>query len=108
MRTVMNTQGLLSLVCLIVIFFLWLQTRNYYKGLSLLVACFALITSGSILIGLRDFIPVWVSVPLGNSLVVGGFVCLFFGLQLFVREKMLSVYNAIALVTLGVFAFLHS
>jgi PAS domain S-box-containing protein len=107
MRTVMDTQGLIYLVSLLVTLLMWVHARHNFKGLSFWVACFALGAIGSILIGFREVLPNWASIPLANSMVIGSYVLLFFGLQRFLGKKILSIYNAIVLVGFGVFVYIH-
>jgi PAS domain S-box-containing protein len=108
MRTVMNTQGLLYIVCFLFILFLWLQTRNRFKGLPLWVAAFAISGISSILIGMRGYIPDWVSIPLANTMYILGFVLAFGGLLLFVGKKILPLYYAILLAYVGLFVYIHT
>jgi PAS domain S-box-containing protein len=108
MRTIMSTQAFIYAVCFFFILSLWLQARSRYKGLSFWVAAFALSGIGSILIGMRENIPDWVSIPLANAIYIIGFVSAFFGLLLFVGKKILPIYYATVLVYIGVFIFIHS
>ena len=100
MQAVMFANVIIAVIVVSVIVMLWYQTRNRYGGLSYLVTGCVLLAAGSLLIALRGTIPVWESVVLSNSMIIGGNLILFFGLSLFAGNK----YNPI-LISMVLFLF---
>ncbi|HSW57210.1 MAG TPA: PAS domain S-box protein [Dehalococcoidales bacterium] len=87
MPTTMMAYVVIVAIGLIVMLQLWHQNRAKYEGLNLWVATWAFHLSGSLLIGLRNILPDWMSILVGNSLILGGLVYLFFGLSRFTQVK---------------------
>jgi PAS domain S-box-containing protein len=101
MQAVMFANVIIAVVVASVILMLWYQTRNRYSGLSSLVIGCVLLAAGSLFIALRGMVPVWESVVLSNSMIIGGNLILFFGLSQFAGKK----YNRI-LISLVWFLFM--
>lgn len=71
-------------ISLIFIFLLWHQNKNRYKGLHLLVACYAFNLVNIILILLRGHISAFSSIVLSNTISMIGVFCGLLGLEMFV------------------------
>ena len=104
LRTVFFNYLLIALACLVVMFFLWSQTHNRFKGIGYLVldVFFQLLCIG--LIFLRGYIPKFISIDLANVLGVTGFVLGYVGLEYFTGKKSNQLHNILLIV---VFFFVH-
>lgn len=107
MKTVMITNVLLNIVCLIELLRLWQLNHNKYKGLQFWALDFAMLVSGTILIALRGVIPDWASMVLSNSLIVGGTLVLYYGLVLFTGKKSPVWLNFIIPAYMAAFILVH-
>ncbi len=87
MRTVMFANVIITGICLIVLALSWYQNRSKYSGLNFWVAAWIMQVGGALLIALRETIPGWSSIVLGNSMMVGGIVVLYYGLRRFVEKN---------------------
>ena len=78
MKTVMIADLITSLICLAVSIQIWYYNRRKFSGLGFWTANWVLQLVGVLLITLRDSIPDWASVVLGNTLSGGGYAfCLY-------------------------------
>ena len=105
MRTIIFIFFLTYIVSTVVIFILWVQYHDRYKGTTQLFVNFALQTVGMLLIVLRGSIPEWISVDLANTFVIAGILIGYMGLESFTEKKSNQIPNII-LVTL--FAVIHT
>jgi len=98
LRTIFFNYLLTNLVCLIVMFFLWYQSRNRFKGIGYLVldALFQCLCTG--LIFLRGNIPDFLSIDVSNTLAVTGAVLGFVGLGIFTNKKSNQLHNILLIV----------
>jgi two-component system, chemotaxis family, CheB/CheR fusion protein len=103
MKTVMITNIIVDIICLIEMLRLWQLNRNKYRGLNYWVADFAMQAGGALLISLRGIIPNWASMVLSNALIVGGTLVLFYGLSRFGGKKIFGLLNFIIPVIFVVF-----
>jgi hypothetical protein len=87
MKTVMFANVIVNFVGMVVMFILWFQNRNKYSGIAYWVLDWVLLTGGTLLIALQSTIPPWESMILGNSMIVGGTLILYFGLSRFAGKK---------------------
>lgn len=102
-ETVMAAYLVMNLVCLVVLVILWDQNRRRYNGLDLWVGFIVMQAAGSILIGLRGIAPDWISIIVGNGLLAGGVVLLFYGLNRFFGKRINPGLNALIGVLLAVY-----
>jgi PAS domain S-box-containing protein len=105
MRTIVFSNVLTDIVCLVVIILLWQQTRRRFAGAGFFVFDFALQTTALFLIILRGQIPDWMSYVLANTMVMTGALLGYMGLSRFVGKKSFQIHNYILL---AVFAFAHT
>lgn len=105
LRTVFFNFLLTSFVCLTVVFFLWYQARNRFKGIEYLVLdmFFQVLCVG--LIFLRGYISKFISIDVANTLGVTGVLLGFIGLEYFADKKSNQLYNIILIV---VFFVVHT
>jgi hypothetical protein len=110
-RTVLLTGVTFDLLCVWLLAGLWRQSRGRVGGLGLWVVGVAATTVGVLLIMLRGTIPDWVSILVGNGLVVGGTLGVYIGLGLFFRAPVWRTPNyvlcALFVCLHGFFAFVH-
>jgi diguanylate cyclase (GGDEF)-like protein/PAS domain S-box-containing protein len=95
-RTVMISYILSNAINAIVIFVLWLQNHKRFAGIGFWLADYFIQFAAVILIVLRDSMPV-ASILLGNSLVIGGTILLYIGLERFVDKRGPQLQNAFLL-----------
>ncbi len=104
-RTVLLTGVMFDLLCVWLLAGLWRQSRGRFDGLALWVAGVAATTAGVLLIMLRGMVAEWVSVVLGNGLIVGGTLAVYIGLGLFFHAPVRRTPNY---VLCAAFVFLHA
>lgn len=95
LRTVFFNYWLTAVVSFVVVFFLWYQSRNRFKGIEYLMldALFQVLGIG--LIFLRGYIPKFISIDVSNALCFVGVVLGFIGLEYFTGKKSNQLYNII-------------
>ncbi len=98
LRTVFFNFLLTALVCLTVMFFLWYQARDRFKGIEYLVLdmLFQVLCIG--LIFLRGYISKFISIDVSNTLGVTGALLGFIGLEYFADKKSNQLHNIILIV----------
>src|SRR4030042_5562289 len=105
MRTIIFSNVLTDIVCVMVILLLWHQNRNRFAGTSFWVFDYVFQTAALFLIILRGNIPDWMSMVLANTLVIAGALLGYMGLGRFVGKKISQVHNY---VLLAAFASVHA
>ena len=105
LRTVLLGYTLSNLVCSIVLYNLWRQNHNRYKGLGLFFANYVLNFMGMLLLSFRNIIPDLFSIIFGNIFLAGGTLLIFSGLVSFLGRKIRQSFNYILFV---VYICLHS
>jgi PAS domain S-box-containing protein len=105
MRTLVFSNVVTDIVCMLVILSLWHQSRKRFAGTGFWVSDFGFQTAAMFLIIMRGSIPDWISMVLSNTLVVGGAILGYMGLGRFVGRKISQVHNY---VLLAAFACVHA
>ncbi len=105
MRTIVFSSVVTSIVCMLVVFFLWSQSRKRFAGTGFWAIDFAFQTAAVFLIILRGRIPDSMSIVLANTLVIGGAILGYMGLGRFVGKKTSQFHNYILLAA---FACVHA
>jgi PAS domain S-box-containing protein len=105
MRTLVFSNVVIDIVCMLVILLLWHQSRKRFAGADFWAFDFAFQTAAMFLITMRGSIPDLMSMLLSNTLVIGGAILGYMGLGRFVGKKISQVHNY---VLLAVFACVHS
>lgn len=105
LRTILVSYALCNLICAIVLFSLWKQTHGRYKGLDYIMSSFANNFIGIALLALRGMVPDFISIVLGNVLLVGGILLLFIGLAKFLNRKFTQIHN---LALMGLYIVLQT
>ena len=105
MRTLVFSNVVIDIICMLVILLLWHQSRKRFAGMGFWVADFAFQTAAVFLIIMRGSIPDWMSMVLSNTLVIGGAILGYMGLVNFVGKKTSQVHNY---VLLAAFACVHA
>lgn len=98
LRTVLTSYALCSLICAIILINLWLNNKSRFTGLDYYAASFAINFIGIILLGLRNNVSDFVSMFLGNVLLLGGVLLLFLGISKFFNIKINRQFNFIILI----------
>ncbi|HXZ38201.1 MAG TPA: PAS domain S-box protein, partial [Thermodesulfobacteriota bacterium] len=105
MRTLVFSNVVTDILCLLVVFLLWRQSRNRFAGMGFWVFDYTFQTAAMLLIILRGSIPDWASMVLSNTLVIGGALLGYMGLGRFVGKKVPQGHNY---VLLAAFASFHA
>jgi hypothetical protein len=105
MRTIVFSNVVTDIVCILVILLLWHQSRKRFAGTGFWVFDYAFQTAALFLIVLRGSIPDWMSMGLANTLVIAGALLGYMGLGRFVGKKISQVHNY---VLLAAFACVHT
>ena len=100
MKTIMLMYAIVNIVCAVVMAFVWYQNRKYFAGLSFWLADLILQAGGALLIVLRGAVPDFVSMVVGNALLLAGIIVIYIGLERFVGKKSSQIHNY---VLLGIF-----
>lgn len=104
-KTVLFGYAVSNAISATVIFLLWLQNRRRFDGLGLWLADFVMQFIALFLVILRGIIPDFVSMTVSNSLIIGGTILLFVGLERFVEKRSSPTYN---LILLAIFIPFHA
>ena len=111
MRTLILNYLVNNSLCAGVVALLWLQNRRRFAGLSLWLIDFIMQTVALGLVALRGIVPDWMSMIVGNVLVIGGTILLYIGLEHFVGQRSTQIPNvallAIFIVTQVYFVFVQ-
>ena len=105
MRTVIVSHAISSAICLLVMIVLWHQNRGRFAGLDLWLTNSIMQFVAIVFIGLRGRIPDFVSIVVGNTLILGGIFLLYVGLEKFIGKQSSQVHNYVLLV---IFVLIHS
>jgi len=105
MKTIVFSYLANSTVCLLVLFLLWRQSRKRFDGIGFWVLDYLFQTAGLALIVLRGSIHEWLSVVVANTLIVGGALLGYIGLERFVGKRSSQVRN---ILVLGAFVTIHA
>ena len=104
-RTVVFSYAISNLICMIVIAILWKQNRKRLAGLGFWFADFVMQFFALVLIALRGIVPDFLSMTVSNTMVIGGTILLFIGLEHFTEKRGPQVHNYILL---AVFLVVHA
>ena len=105
MRTVIFSYAISNLICMIVIAILWKQNRRRFAGLGFWLADFVMQFIALVLVALRGIVPDFLSMTVSNTMVIGGTILLFIGLEHFTGKRGPQVHNYILL---AVFIVVHA
>lgn len=95
LKTLFVVYIVINIICVIVMSSLWRQNRNRFPEISLWLAYYILQLVSLILVTLRDSVPDLVSIFLANTLIVGGMVALYIGLEVYTGERSRQIHNYI-------------
>jgi diguanylate cyclase (GGDEF)-like protein/PAS domain S-box-containing protein len=105
MRTVIFSYVISNAICAAVMTFLWLQNRKQVPGLGFWLTDFLMQFVAVLLITLRGIVPDFASMVVSNSLVIGGTILLYMGLEHYTGKPGPQLHNYIFL---ALFIFVHS
>ncbi len=98
MRTIILSHVIGNFICMAVMAVLWYQHRRQFAGLGFWLANFVMQWIALLLIALRGVAPDFMSMTVGNTLIIGGTVLLYIGLETFVGKRGRQVHNYLLLV----------
>lgn len=87
MQTILFGYVVNTLICAIVLLYLWLDNRARYPGIGFWVASFTCQFFGMLLLSLRSLIPTIFSMLVGNVLIISGVLLLYIGLEHFLGKR---------------------
>ncbi len=105
MRTVILSYAVSNLLCVIVMTILWKQNRTRLTGPGFWMADFIMQFLALVLIALRGTVPNLVSMTGSNSLVIGGTILMYIGLERFTEKPGPQRHNY---VLLAAFILIHA
>jgi diguanylate cyclase (GGDEF)-like protein/PAS domain S-box-containing protein len=105
LKTVLFSYTFSNLICAIVLFSLWKQNRSRYPGLGFWLTNFLCNFVGLILLILRGVISDFISILVGNTILMGGTYSLYMGLEYFFERRSRQTHNYILL---GVYILLQA
>ncbi|MDD5723862.1 MAG: sensor domain-containing diguanylate cyclase [Syntrophales bacterium] len=98
MRTVIFLSIITYIICTLFAVQLWRQSRNRFAGMAFWIFTFALQAAALVLIVLRGVIPDWVSIVVANTMIIGGAIAGYMGLERFFEKKGPQVHNYLLVV----------
>lgn len=98
MKTVLLTMFATDIVCTLVLIQLWRQSRERFAGSAHWVVGYTLHTAGLALIILRGNVPDWITYVLSNTMIIGGVLLVFMGLERFVGKRGTQLHNYLLLL----------
>jgi len=104
-KTVLFSYAVSNAISATVIFMLWRQNRNRFNGLGFWLADFVMQFIALSLVILRGVVPDLISMTVSNSLIIGGTILLYMGLERFVGKRSAPTYN---IFLLAVFIPIHA
>lgn len=96
-KTLLIVYVVITAICFIVVFSLWLQNRRHYPEILLWLIDYAIQFFALILVVLRNIAPDLVSIVLANFLIIYGLIILYKGLCRHLGKKDTAIYNYIVL-----------
>jgi PAS domain S-box-containing protein len=98
MRTIVSSYAISNIICVVVIGLLWYQSRRRFAGLGFWLADFIMQFVALVLIALRGIVPDFVSMVVSNTLVIGGTILLYIGLERFTGKRSSQIHNYLLLI----------
>jgi diguanylate cyclase (GGDEF)-like protein/PAS domain S-box-containing protein len=105
MKTVIISYIISNAICMVVVLFLYIQNRRRFAGLGFWLADFGLQFMALPLVVLRGAIPDFLSMTGNNTLIIGGTILLYLGLERFLGKRGPQWQNGLLL---AVFIPLHT
>jgi hypothetical protein len=93
MKTIFFSYVITDIVCTVFMVFLWVRNRQRFAGLFLWVIHYVMQVTSLLLILTRGILPDLLSVVVANSLIIGGVLALFMGLERFVGKAERQAQN---------------
>lgn len=97
-KTLILLYLVVNVICAGTLAIVWRQNRGRFAGMALWLIGIALWAMGSALIVLRNLIPDFISIAIGNTCLLAGIVALFIGLERFTGVKGRQIHNYVLLI----------
>lgn len=104
-RTTYLSIVLINIINLILMLLTYLQIKKRFPGTMLILLSFLTTAIGNILVFLRTIIPDWLSIPVGNFLIVSSCVLLIVGFEKFANRKSNQIHNYVILILFFIIHF---
>jgi diguanylate cyclase (GGDEF)-like protein/PAS domain S-box-containing protein len=98
MRMVVISFVISNTMCVLISAIIWLQNRKHFAGLGFWLTGALMQFFGLLLIALRGVAPDFLSLTVGNTLLIGGVMVLTTGLRRFLERDASQVFNLILLL----------
>ncbi|MCX8044912.1 MAG: hypothetical protein N3B18_12405, partial [Desulfobacterota bacterium] len=98
-RTIMIIFVLCTIVCSVIMAFLWRDNRCRFQGIGFWLVDFIMHVGATMIISLRGIVPDSISIALGNPLSLGGTMILYLGLERFTGKRSPQMHNALLFLT---------
>ncbi len=104
MRTILYSYIISNFICAVAMAYLWFQNRRQITGLGYWLADFIMQFAALFLVGMRGIVPDFISMVVGNGLVILGTILLLMGLERYIGQPESQVHN---FILLAVFVVVH-
>lgn len=104
MRTIIISYLISNAICVSVIMLLWLHNRRRFAGLGYWLADFIIQFLALMLNAMRGILPDFLALTISNTLLIGGALLLYIGLEHFTERRGSQLHNWIFL---AIFMFAH-
>ena len=104
-RTVIFSYAISNLITMIVMVILWKQNRKRFSGLGYWMFDYVLQFIALVLLALRGIVPNFLSMTISNTMIVGGTILIYIGLERFIEKQGPQLHNYILLI---VFIIIHA
>jgi len=104
-RTVITGHFFTTVICTVMLAFVWIQNRKHFFGAGWWFADFAFQATAAALVVQRGSLPDWLSMTVSNTLIVAGALLGYIGLSHFIGKSPPQIHNY---VFLAGFAAVHN
>jgi len=105
MKTAVLCYAITYAVCALAMAIIWYQSRKSFAGISFWLVGLTLQSVGAIVIVFRGLVPDFISIVLANTMIMGGIVIIYIGLERFVGKRSSQIHNYILL---AIFIFIQT
>ena len=97
MKTMMLMYATVNVLCALVMVLVWHRNRKHFAGISFWLIDMVLQAGGATLILLRGLVPDFISMVVANTMIMGGIVIIYIGLERFVGKRSSQIHNYVLL-----------
>lgn len=97
-HTVLLSFLIINITSTLMVGLLYSQVKKRYPKSFLILLSFIISSSGFLLLFLRNILPEWISLVIGNTLIVSSAVILLIGLEQFINKKGIQIQNYLLII----------